>query len=202
MKKLFFFITILSLVACTMSFNKKEDSLIKDEITKVLFHADSYDPVETILDSAFSPNDDPALFEKMEKFAQLAEELESLEDKASNYRSTISIWSGPYVDAYGKNEKAEAQTKLDKTNNEIERLSSKVQKVADEIKLMINSEKQFIGYKANHSYRGKNNAGSIVFGHTFFLFDEKMEKVLFFCDKEEYDQVQEAIEIIKERIEE
>lgn len=201
MKKLFFIATIL-MAACTMSLDKKADSLIQDEMKKTLFHPDSYDPVETVVDSAFAPNDDPALFEKMGKFAQIAGEIESLEEEASHYKSTIAIWSGPYIDAYGKQQKEEAQSKLDKVNSEIERLTSKGIKIGDEIKSTLNTKRKFIGFKANHSYRAQNNMGNVLMGRSLFIIDEKLEKVLFSCESEEYEQMQEAIEMIREKMEE
>ncbi len=199
MKKLFYIATIL-MAACTMSLDKKADSLIQDEMKKTLFHPESYDPIETIVDSAFAPDNDPALFERIAKIIQIGSEIESLEDEANNYRSTISIFSGPYVSEFGKNQKAEAQSKLDKTNAEIERQTSKAQKVGDEIKSMLSSDKKFIGFKANHSYRAKNNMGNVLLGRSIFIIDEPLEKIIFSCASEDYEQLQEAIEMIKERI--
>lgn len=199
MKKLFFIAMVL-MAACTMSLDKKADSLIKEEMKKTLFPPESYDPIETIVDSAFAPDDNPALFEKIAKIMQIGSEMESLEDEASNYRSTISIFSGPYVSEFGKNQKAEAQSKLDKTNAEIERQTSKAQKVGDEIKSMLSSDKKFIGFKANHSYRAKNNMGNVLLGRSIFIIDEPLEKIIFSCASEDYEQLQEAIEMIKERI--
>jgi hypothetical protein len=56
MKNLLFLVTVIAVFAsCNNSPESKANDLIKEEMKKSLYHVDSYDPVETIVDSAFSP---------------------------------------------------------------------------------------------------------------------------------------------------
>ena len=52
-------------VACGQSQEQKAETLIKENLKKSLYKPESYKPVETKVDSAFAPYDDPAFFEEL-----------------------------------------------------------------------------------------------------------------------------------------
>lgn len=63
MKKFFYFaFSTLVLVACSQSQEQKAEVLIKESLKKSLYKPETYKPVETKVDSAFAPYDDPAFF--------------------------------------------------------------------------------------------------------------------------------------------
>lgn len=68
MKKVSVLALLLVLLVSCSSNEDKANRLIKKEMKKTLFIADSYEPVETQLDSAFAPFDNPELFERMFDF--------------------------------------------------------------------------------------------------------------------------------------
>ena len=92
------------MVSCGQSQEKKAESLIKESLIKSLYKPETYKPVETIVDSAFAPYDDPAFFEELAKLGKMNSEYEELESKAKHAKSSMAIWSGPYMSAYGRNE--------------------------------------------------------------------------------------------------
>lgn len=57
-------LAILSVMSCSQSSDGKAKALISESIEKALVHPESYKPLETVVDSAFAPFDDPAFFEK------------------------------------------------------------------------------------------------------------------------------------------
>ena len=57
-------LAILSVMSCSQSSDDKAKALISGSIEKALVHPESYKPLETVVDSAFAPFDDPAFFEK------------------------------------------------------------------------------------------------------------------------------------------
>lgn len=61
MKK-FFYLALVAIVvvACGQSQEQKAESLIKEELKKSLYKPETYKPIETKVDSAFAPYDDPA----------------------------------------------------------------------------------------------------------------------------------------------
>ena len=203
MKKFIYlsFLTLV-LVACSQSQEQKAEALIKESLKKSLYKPETYKPVETKVDSAFAPYDDPAFFEELAELEKMNSEYEDLEEKAKRAKSSMAIWSGPYQTAFGRNEYQEAKEDYDEANAQINKLKTKGKKQYEKVVSMLQSERKFIGYKALHNYRADNNAGSTLIGNTFFFIDENFTEVRYSMEEEEYEQVQNAISQFKEQIEE
>lgn len=66
---------LMFFASCSQSPEDKANVLIKESMKKTLYHAETYDPVETVVDSAFTPFDDPAFYKKRLSYANLAWKL-------------------------------------------------------------------------------------------------------------------------------
>jgi len=203
MKKFIYlsFLTLV-LVACSQSQEQKAEALIKESLKKSLYKPETYKPVETKVDSAFAPYDDPAFFEELAELGKMNSEYEDLEEKAKRAKSSMAIWSGPYQTAFGRNEYQEAKEEYDEANAQIDKLKTKGKKQYEKVVSMLQSERKFIGYKALHNYRADNNAGNTLIGNTIFFINQNFTEVLYSMEAEEYEQVQNAISQFKEQIEE
>ena len=203
MKK-FIYLTFLTLVlvACSQSQEQKAEVLIKESLKKSLYKPETYKPVETKVDSAFAPYDDPAFFEELAELGKMNSEYEELEEKAKRAKSSMAIWSGPYQTAYGRNEYQEAKEEYDEANAKIDQLKTKGKKQYEKVISMLQGERKFIGFKALHNYRADNNAGNTLIGNTIFFIDENFTEVQYSMEAEEYNQVQDAINQFKEQMEE
>ena len=190
------------MVACDQSQEQKAEALIKENLKKSLYKPETYKPVETKVDSAFAPYDDPAFFEELAELGKMNSEYADLEEKAKDAKSSMSIWSGPYQTAYGRNEYQEAKEEYDEANAKMEKLKTKGRKQYEKVVKMLQGERKFIGYKAVHNYRADNNAGNTLIGNTIFFIDENFTEVRYSLEVEEYNQIQEAINQFKEQIEE
>lgn len=72
MKKILFLAILACLfVSCAKTPEQKAEVLIREYLQKTLYHPDTYAPTETQVDSAFTPFDDPAFFEKTLKLAKV-----------------------------------------------------------------------------------------------------------------------------------
>ncbi|MBQ9666397.1 MAG: hypothetical protein IJV33_07990 [Bacteroidaceae bacterium] len=203
MKKIFYLAFIaMVMVACDQSQEQKAEALIKENLKKSLYKPETYKPVETKVDSAFAPYDDPAFFEELAELGKMNSEYADLEEKAKDAKSSMSIWSGPYQTAYGRNEYQEAKEEYDEANAKMEKLKTKGRKQYEKVVKMLQGERKFIGYKAVHNYRADNNAGNTLIGNTIFFIDENFTEVRYSLEVEEYNQIQEAINQFKEQIEE
>ena len=203
MKKFFYLaFSTLVLVACSQSQEQKAEVLIKESLKKSLYKPETYKPVETKVDSAFAPYDDPAFFEELAELGKMNSEYEELEEKAKRAKSSMAIWSGPYQTAYGRNEYQEAKEEYDEANAKIDKLKTKGKKQYEKVISMLQGERKFIGFKALHNYRADNNAGNTLIGNTIFFIDENFSEVQYSMEAEEYNQVQDAINQFKEQIEE
>ena len=199
---LYLFAFVLILSSCSKSPEEKANELIKTELRKSLFKPDTYNPIETKLDSAFTPYDDPVLFEKMTELVNLGVEIQGLDHDLKQAKSSMSIWSGPYIDSYGRNKYNEAKEEYEKANSKIEKLKEKGRKKLEEVIEILGHERKFIGYLATHNYRADNNAGNTLIGNSVFIIDKDLKIVLFSCELEEYNQIKRAIEELEEEMNE
>ena len=203
MKKIFYLALVaIIMVACGQSQEQKAEYLIKESLKKSLYKPETYKPVETKVDSAFAPCDDPALFEELAELGKMNSEYEELELKAKHAKSSMAIWSGPYMSAYGRNEYQEAKSDYEEANAKLEKLKTKGRKQFEKIANMLQVSNKFIGFKAVHNYRADNNAGNTLIGNTIFFIDKNFEEITYSMEVDEYNQVQEAISSFKEQIEE
>lgn len=193
---------VMVMVACGQSQEQKAETLIKESLKKSLYKPETYKPVETKVDSAFAPYDDPAFFDELAELGKMNSEYADLEEKAKGAKSSMSIWSGSYMTAYGRNEYQEAKDDYDEANAKMEKLKTKGRKQYEKVAEMLQGERRFIGYKAMHNYRADNNAGNTLIGNTIFFIDENFTEVRYSLEVEEYNQIQEAINQLKEYIEE
>ena len=203
MKKIFYLALVaIVMVACGQSQEQKAESLIKENLKKSLFKPETYKSIETKVDSAFAPYDDPAFFEELAELGKMNSEYEELESKAKRAKSSMAIWSGPYMSAYGRNEYQEAKSEYEEANAKLEKLKTKGRKQFEKIANMLQESNKFIGYKAVHNYRADNNAGNTLIGNTIFFIDKNFEEITYSMEVDEYNQIQEAISSFKEQIEE
>ena len=203
MKKIFYLALLaIVMVACGQSQEQKAEYLIKESLKKSLYKPETYKPVETKVDSAFAPYDDPAFFEELAELGKMNSEYEEMVSKAKHAKSSMAIWSGPYISAYGRNEYQEAKSDYEEANAKLEKLKTKGRKQFEKIANMLQVSNKFIGYKAVHNYRADNNAGNTLIGNTIFFIDKNFEEITYSMEVDEYNQVQEAISSFKEQIEE
>lgn len=202
--KNFFYLTLIAIVmvACGQSQEQKAEVLIKESLKKSLYKPETYKPVETKVDSAFAPYDDPAFFEELTELSKMTSEYEELELKAKHAKSSMAIWSTLDMSAYGRNEYQESESEYEESNAKLEKLKTKGRKQFEKIANMLQESNKFIGYKAVHNYRADNNAGNTLIGNTIFFIDKNFEKITYSIEGDEYNQVQEAINSLKEQIEE
>lgn len=188
--------------SCGLSQKHKADALIKESLKKSLYKPETYKPVETKVDSAFAPFDDPVFFKELAELGKMNSEYEDLEERMKRTKSSMLIWSDSYMSEYEKNEYQELKEEYDEANVKIEKLKTKGRKQYEKVANMLQGNRIFIGYKAVHNYRVDNNAGNTIIGNTIFFIDKNFEEITFLMDVEEYDQMQEVISKFKEEVEE
>lgn len=190
------------MVACGQSQEQKAEVLIKETLKKSLYKPDTYKPVETKVDSAFAPYDDPEFFNELMELGKILSKYQDLEQNAKHAKSSMLILSDSYISAYNRNEYQEANVNYEEANAQIEKLKVKGRKQYEKVVKMLQGSRKFIGYKAVHNYRADNNAGNTLIGNAIFFIDKNFEKIIYLMETEEYDQVQESISQFKEQIEE
>ena len=203
MKKIFFILGLFVsfFVSCSQSPEQKADALIKDAVKKALYKPESYKPVETKVDSAFAPYDDPEFFQVLADYGNLYIAYQEVEMKAKSAKSTMAIYSGPYQSEFGRNQYQEAKEEYDEYSAQMENMQAKGEKLLQEIDKMAKSERKFIGFKAFHNFRADNNAGQTLIGNTVFYIDKDFKEITYSLELEEYNEIMKHIKEFKENYE-
>lgn len=201
MKKCFYLAVFsLMIAACGQTPEQKAESLIKESLKKSLYKPETYKPIETKVDSAFAPYDDPAFFDELEKLGKMSREIDVLEHQAKRAKSSMALWSGPYQTAFDREKYQEAKDEFDEADAKIEKLRSRVKKTFDKILSTLQEGPKFIGFKAFHSYRANSNAGNTLIGNMVFFIDKEFEQITYKMELEEYNQIQDALMQLEEEI--
>ena len=163
--------------------------MIEEDLKKVLYVPESYDPVETKVDSAFTPFDDPVFVDKTMQLLDLATSIEEYDNNIKEAKSSMSLWDN-MGSAFSRNEYQEAKDEYDENTQNRTEAISKAKKLGEELKKMMDKERMFIGYKVQHRYRADNNAGNTLFGEKIYLFDKNMNQIVASYNYEEYKTYQ------------
>ncbi|HIW87605.1 MAG TPA: hypothetical protein IAC47_04945 [Candidatus Onthomorpha intestinigallinarum] len=176
-------------ISCSRSPEDKANKLIEEDLKKVLYVPESYDPVETKVDSAFTPFDDPVFVDKTMQLLDLATSIEEYDNNIKEAKSSMSLWDN-MGSAFSRNEYQEAKDEYDENTQNRTEAISKAKKLGEELKKMMDKERMFIGYKVQHRYRADNNAGNTLFGEKIYLFDKNMNQIVASYNYEEYKTYQ------------
>lgn len=200
MKKLLLLtVSVALLASCGKSPEEKVQALIEDAVKKSLYIPESYDPVETKIDSAFAPHATQEYIEGTIEMCKAYREMKECESEVKSAKSTLNIYSDSYARAYMANEyrdhKAEYEAALSKKSKTEERLKG----IIEDLRKMEEQKPTFIGYSAVHRYRANTNGGQTAFGTIQFFLDKDMSKIVasFDLDSYEFKEMQETLEEMK-----
>lgn len=195
MKKFYVAVIICCLAAsCASSPEKKAEKLVKEEILKTLYIPESYEAVNTRVDSAFSPYADPAILSALIECSDKLKELDLLEREMAMEKSSMSIWTNPYMSSYARNEYNEAKNNYEKTKLKYDRLKKQIDDFVNELKNRQKEEPSFIGYLVIHSFRASNNAGDKLLDAFYFIVDKDFSKVLYMWSADDQKKIDNADE--------
>ena len=195
MRRLISLLAILSLFAlsCSKSPEKKAEALIKDAVTKNLVLPDTYQPVETKLDSAFTPYHDPKAVSAFLDLFQNDQKKGIVEEQMKQAKSSMAIWSGPYMTAFGREKYQQAKEEYESYQATYESLSKQDEQILAVIGELFNKQPEFIGYRAHHRFRANNNDGDTILAGYYFLFDKDLTQVIAQWDEEDIDIYNEIL---------
>lgn len=173
------------LVSCSQSPKEKANVLIEDNVKKMLYHAETYDPVETVVDSAFAPFDDPQFYNKTLQLIKLEKTVEKYDRKMKDAAFSMSLHIDSYQSAYQRSQFQKDKDRYEKNAENKKDAEEKVMKLSEELKQEIDKGRRFIGFKAWHRFRAQDNAGLTNFGSMEYLFDKDINHILAIYDMEE-----------------
>ena len=203
MKKLLLFIIVAIITAaCTQTPEQKAEAFIKEEVKKTLFKPDTYDPIETKVDSAYTPYDDPTFYKEFLEFIELGCEYESKEYAIKAAKSDMSFYGGSFSNGFFKNQYMEAKERYEEGCAELEKIREKAQNKCSQIATKLQSKPEFFAWKVYHSYRANNNDGNTVISNYIIIVDKEIQNILLVLTCDEYKNYIESIKQVKEKFKE
>lgn len=200
-KVLLLILAIIALAGCK-SKEDKASEMIKAELFKTLYDFDSYQPIETKIDSAFySVYTDSVILKHGYRLNVLLKELNKALEETKDARQTMDIWGIDTYSSYGMSKYYEARNKA-KAALEKGRLYSKIFDIeSDTIRLLSSNIKpDFCGWKATHKFRCKTKGGNPTIGTYIYFFDKNMKHIIYNEDTED-ENIAQIKSLIKEVIE-
>ena len=201
MKKISYIVLVATLMAaCTQTPQQKAEALVEETVKKVLFKPDTYDPIETKLDSIVSPYNDPDFYKEVTSFSELLTEVPRCENRIESTKKDLNFYDKSFKDSFFKNEYQEAKEKYEKAVNKYENLKEKIQKKYEGIAKKLKGEHAFSGYVIAHSFRANNNDGQTQIGNYIFFVDKNIENIIYTLNDYEANEFAETINQIKEKM--
>ncbi len=192
-----FILLLLALVSC-QSKEEKADKLIKEEMYKTLYDFSSYEPIETIVDSAFtSIYQDTLILGYARLMDDYLEKASEYIEKTEASQSALEIGGGRYS-GLSNYKKAMEEFNLNLDMAE-ENMNSylEIQKLTKE--RAENFQRFFCGWQAKHKFRYKTKEGRFDLSNRLYVFDPDLKKITYQENTDDQEQIK-LKEIIDEAL--
>lgn len=177
---------MVMLSSCGKSPQDKATAYVEKDMPKSLFKPDSYDPIETKVDSAFAPFDSPDFYKQAMELINLNVELQDNEEKIKDAKLSMSLYVNPYS-SYDRDEFFEKKKEYEERMGKQEAMKEQFNQKLEKIKKEAQEKPEFIGFKAFHRYRANNNNGQTLIGTALYVFDQEIKQPLMVYDMESED---------------
>ena len=193
-----FFVAILlglSLVQC-ISNEEKALKLINEQMFKTLFDFESYQPVETRIDSAFHTPYNDSINLRYAVFCSVARDrFDDYLEKAENARNAVEIWADSYS-SYGRQKLQDAYNEGTTALTSASLMINMIELYYDSIKMRSSEfDKDFIGWQVTHKFRCKTKGGYSDLSTKVYIMDNKFTQIIdeIDVDDKEYKEYQSII---------
>lgn len=174
-----FCLFLLIFVSCK-SKEEKAAELIKAELYKTLYDFSSYEPIETVVDSAFTTvYRDSIILSYGNTLTELLDKGNECIDKTKEAQPMMEIWGDSYS-SYGNSKYYEAKQEFDSNLAIAKENMNKMYVINDSIRERAKGFKRtFCGWEAKHKFRCKTKGGYSDLADYVFLFDHKFKNVIY-----------------------
>ena len=187
MKHILFTLMGFLSISLFMSCETKEEkalTLIDEKMFQTLYDYDSYQPVETVVDSAFSSvyRDTLAVTYAL-YISALQEHLEKTVDEINKNLDRAKIYVGSY---YSQDIYQEYINKAISSKDVAEICIDRMKLYEDSIRIISDSFiPEFIGWEVMHRFRCKSKGGSALLSDFVYLFDKDFNEIVYYEDTED-----------------
>ena len=203
-KKLFLcLISALVICGCGKNIEEQAQEAVKNELHKNLYYFDSYEPLETKVDSAFNtPENNPdvnefmrSVWEQMDQVKEFAAELENAERTIASLSDARKL-GGSFAYDYNEavKDKVYVETKIKDNLKVVYENALKFSKFISQ------ADSSFIGWRVMHTYRAKTRGGDPSIGREVYIFSKDFKKVLLNLKYDEYISLVDQIQLMNESL--
>lgn len=180
MKKILFIILSAFLLTGCKSREEKVAELIKQEMFKTLYDFESYEPVETKIDSAFTSIYTDSVIKSYAYIAcSLLDDVQEELDKVKDAQRTAEIWRDSYS-SYGRSKYEKAYNKMREHLDDVKSKMSIVNSYTDSIRnASVDFKSEFCGWRVKHRFRCKTKGGNFDLGDYVYIFNKEVTKIIY-----------------------
>ena len=184
-------LAILTVMSCSQPSEDKVKTLIRESIGKSLSHPGNYMAIETVVDSAFAPFDDPVFREKTLEICRMT--VENLEYVRKAQEAGQDVHPKEYA-LMTDSEKVQYRQYKEISNfceEKVDSLSERIKEKGMSLMEMVGTGYRFIGWKVTHEFC-ESDAGFTVRRRKVFIIDKDKTRILAEYDttSKEYIMVQ------------
>lgn len=188
---------ISSLSGCKSNEQKAED-LIRDYMFKHLHDYDSYEVVETKVDTAYNlPIFNPSIYATALDVKEIFDDMDGVKREMDSAQRSMDIWSDSWS-SYSRREYNEAKDKwtkaVDQYVGKMTLIINDLYEINAQIKEMDTSE--VIGWLVSHKFRCNTRGGNKTLGNYTFVIDKDFKNIIFQLDDDDED-LSDILDIIK-----
>ncbi len=191
------------LLAGCKSREEKAAAFAESNIKKMLNDASTYEPVETLVDSAFNNIYlDPEANQAAVKINKINGDIDFAKSQYRSEKSSLAIWSDPYQTAFGREKARQAKEKMEEIEEKIKKLEAEKEENVEIIKKR-NQEivkPEFCGWGITHTYRIENGFGVKSLRGIILISDKDFKNLKHSIPLDEYSN--DGVIKIKETIDE
>ncbi len=203
-KKLFLcLISALVICGCGKNIEEQAQEAVKNELHKTLYYFDSYEPLETKVDSAFNTPENNSdvrelmkiVWEQMDQVKEFAAELENAERTIASLSDARKL-GGSFAYDYNEavKDKVYVETKIKDNLKVVYENALKFSKFISQ------ADSSFIGWRVMHTYRAKTRGGDPSIGREVYIFSKDFKKVLLNLKYDEYISLVDQIQRMNESL--
>lgn len=185
--------------SCGQSAVDIAEQAVRAELRKTLYNFDSYEALETLVDSAYNTIEySPRTLELYRRYkAHIEQEQEATEALTEAERS-LATWEdlAQYGSSISRYEYKRAQQALKEARENLERSKQTGRELELEWQNLLEAYPQnaeFVGWRVEHSYRDKNPDGFSRVTSAIYVFSPDYEQVVLSLDRVELDALRQTI---------
>lgn len=189
---------IISTSSCVRPREYRPNALIEERVKLSLDNPNSYEVISTVIDSAFSPKDDPDTYAKAVELHKLLTKLKEYKFKAARAERVMKIWKIPHEKGLGHINYEKSKDDFEYYTFQIKHYSSEIDKLRTFLQEVSACRPLFMGYKVKHMYSAKDVSGNHIVGEKILIIDKTMKRIL--ADYDSNDKEYQAIQRVYQEI--